>query len=477
MSIFRKNKKGVTLIELVVVIALLGIALSIVPMALNILNRSHATSVNEYEIQSSLRLTASKVSEIVRYSQAVFALPHEFIEDTTKLDPDWQFIALSPDSKSVVIYKYNTTTMTHEPSILVPAKDNIKYELLFTKKPGSINDKLLHFTIQAFVLSKDAGGNIVRTNSKVVYKTELAAINALQVVDKGTPLSPGVAIGFRKDDDTYGEGRNHVVKVALILDTSGSMAWIPGRDNVRPKEGLGQLSRLTHLKRAIIGNGLDGTSGIIAQFAVYPNFEVSIVPFANSAKYINNGVTGRPFFNAKLEKSDIVNEINSLSAEGGTNTGDGIRLSFYNMKDFVITGYKPNVEEHDFTIILVDGDSNFYSTITKNRTLYYHRWDDTSYNVENEESWNAGGDGFTYVTRLGDTILNEFNYTGEYYLIGYVTNPNSAGVVNIKNALNIPDNQVFLYSDSNFDLSEVFTNIATDIMAKTWLVTGPQIQE
>lgn len=239
MKIFKKNKKGITLIELVVAMALLGIVLSIVPMALNVLNRSHATSVNEYEIQSTLRLTSSKVSDIVRYSQAVFTLPQEFIEDKTKLDPDWQFIALTPDSKSVVVYKYNTTTMEHDANVLVPPKDNIEYELLFKKISGEpelvngvpviINDNVLHFTIKAFVLSKDADGNMVRSsNSKVVYESKLAATNALQVINKGTPLSPGVAIGFRKDDDTYGEGRSHVIKISLILDTSGSMAWIPG---------------------------------------------------------------------------------------------------------------------------------------------------------------------------------------------------------------------------------------------------------
>lgn len=142
------------------------------------------------------------------------------------------------------------------------------------------------------------------------------------------------------------------------------------------------------------------------------------------------------------------------------------------MKAFDITGYKPNVEQHDFTIILVDGDSNYYSTVYKNGTLYYHRWDDTSYDINNNQSY-----AYTYVTRLGETIFDEFNYEGEYYLIGYVTNPNSSGVKNIKEALRIPDDQVFLYSDENFDLSEVFSNIATDIMAKTWLVTGPKIQE
>ena len=184
--------------------------------------------------------------------------------------------------------------MKHEPRVLVPPKDNIEYELLFTKSTAITSDNIINFNIKAYVLSKDDDGNMVKTSSKVVYETELTATNALQVIDKGTPLSPGVAIGFRKDDDTYGEGRSHVIKIALILDTSGSMAWIPGQDNKYPTGA--QLSRLSHLKRAIIGNGLDGTSGIVAQFATYPNFEISIIPFDNRATYINNAATGRPFF-------------------------------------------------------------------------------------------------------------------------------------------------------------------------------------
>ena len=478
-----KYKKGFTLVELIITLSLLTLVITISSNAILLLYRSHAMTVDEYTLQSSIRNTSSKVTDIIRYSQAVFAVPHEFVSDTSKLDPEWEYIALSSDKRSVVRYKYDTTTMTHIPETLVESQPNIEYEIVFNKQSARseiingntviLNDNVLYFTIEAYVLGTDSDGNVIRTNQKVVYETELAATNALQVVDKGTVLSPAVALAYRKDDKTYGEGRSHVVKIALILDVSGSMAWIPGYDYTTPTGT--QRSRLTHMKRAIIGNGLDGNSGIIAQFAAYPNFEITLVPFSNRASYIINPVRSIPFYNAQLEKSALVTRVNQLVANGSTNTGDGIRLAYYNMKEFDKTGYSPNVEQHDFTIILVDGDSNQYSYLGSGYNVQYYLSDGDEYNVWPDDS-RYPETGFEYVTKLGEKILTTDSYTGEYYLIGYVVDKDSLGVKNIIEAFNIPNDQVFLYNNTNFDLSEVFSNIATDIMAKTWLVTGPQIQ-
>jgi len=478
-GVMKKNRqRAFTLIELAVGIALITIVITISANSIQLMSQAHELTFNEYELQSAIKQTSSQLSDTIRYSQAVFAVPISYVEDTAKLDPEWDYITLSPDSRSVIKYSYDTATSRHITEVLVEPQDNVEYEIVFEKQSATqqvvngstviLNDNVLFFSVIAYLTEINEDGDLIRTDQKITFQSEVKAVNALQVVDKGTLLSPAVALAYRQDDKTYGEGRSHVIKVSLILDTSGSMAWIPGVDNDYP--GTGESSRLTFLKKALIGNGLDGNSGIIAQFAALPNFEISIVPFANRASYILNSSNNLPFFNASLEKSEIVTKVNALTANGSTNTGDGIRLSLYNMLSFDTTGYNENVEEHDFTIILVDGDSNYYSWVNRSGTIYYHRWNDTTYNVDS-------GNGFTYVTRLGDTIRNEFAYTGDYYLIGYVTNPSSAGVANIKSALNIPDDQVFLYSDSNFNLSEVFANIATDIMAKSWLVTGPQIKD
>lgn len=474
------RRKGLTLVEILLALALISIIILTSSSSVALLFKSNKVTVDQYAFQSSMRFLSTKMSETVRYSQAVFAVPQEYIEDVSKLDPEWQYIALTPDKKSVVNYRYRSASNSHESDVIVGPQDNIEYEIIFKKQSDIeqtyngnreiLNDDVLYFSVVAYRIGTDNLGNETRVSQGIVYESELKALNALQVVDRGTVSSPAVALAYRKDDDTYGEGRSHVVKISLILDRSGSMAWRPGSNNY---PGSGQSSRLTFLKRALIGEGLTGESGIIAKFASVPNIEVTIVPFADRAQYIINEERNIPFFNAQLEKNKIVSRINDIFANGGTNTGDGIRLSFYNMLNFDTTGYHNHVEEHDFTIILVDGDSNIFSTLTKDGVYSYHRWDNTVYDIEGDRS---GATGFIYVDRLGETIRNEFNYKGEYYLIGYVTNPNSAGVRNIKDALNIPDSQVYLYNDSDFDLSAVFDNIATEIMAKTWLVTGPQIR-
>lgn len=493
---FIKNKKGFTLIELVLVVSILSIFILVSSNAILLMFKSHSQTYGEYDLQSSARIISKQVGETIKYSQAVFAVPIEYVEDVNKMDPEWEFIALSPDKRSVLNYKYNTSLGQHEATVLLAPQDNIEYEIIFEKRSASEevvggetvfhNESVLYYSILAHSLIKNDEGNWVRGSQKIVMESEVKALNALQVVDKGTALSPAVALAYRKDDQTYGEGRSHVVKVALILDRSGSMDWIPGVDN-----DTSGTSRMTYLKKALIGGGLNGQSGMIAQFAVYPNFEISIVPFSNRAQSFINSTTGQPFFNAQLNKADIVSIINNLSASGSTNTGDGIRRAFYNLKNFSVSGYNSNVEEHDFTIILVDGDSNAFSYsdytedgyniwpwgwIVTDRNYNYILDSDIYYN-DTSSTWRTDESGFGYVSRIGQKIITEENYDGTYYLIGYVNDENSAGVENIRQALNIPEDRKFMYSDPNFDLNEVFANIATDIMAKTWLVTGPQIND
>lgn len=480
-SVFKKRLPAITLAELIIVLAIGGILVAISSNAIFMLFRTHSMAVDEYDLHSASRMASDKVSETIRYSQAVFALPFDYVKNVNAMDPEWDYVAVTSDGKELVEYTYDTTTRKHVPKVLIASQPNVEYEITFDKKSAQtvvkdgktsiLDDNILYYSVTAYLLSTDAAGNPVRTNKKVVFESEVKALNAIQVVDKGTQTAPSVALAYRKDDKTYGEGRSHVVKIGLVLDTSGSMSWIPGSD--RSPSGS-QKSRMTLLKEALIGSGLDGNSGIVAQFAPYKNFEISLVPFAPRAEYIKHPSTNKPFFNAFLHKNDLVTKIKALVPGGGTNTGDAIRLSYYNMKEFDPSGYNSNLEQHDFTIILVDGDTNMYSHLIRSGTNYYHRWNDTTYNVSND---SGGSNGFTYVTRLGATFLNDFAYKGDYYLIGYVTNPNSAGVRNIKEAFQIPDNQVFMYNASNFNLSEVFSNIATEIMAKTWLVTGPKLME
>ena len=486
-----KNNKGFTLVELILVISILSVIVLISSNGILLMFESHSQTYNEYDLQSSARIISDKVAETIKYSQAVFAVPVEYVEDIDKMDPEWEFIALASDKKSVIQYRFDSSSMKHEETVLLSAQDNIEYEILFEKKSASYetedgetvarNDSVLYYSIAAYNLTKDSEGDWVKGNQKIIMESEVKALNALQVVDKGTPLSPAVALAYRKDDQTYGEGRSHVVKVGLVLDRSGSMAWNPGDDY-----NSSGTSRMEFLKEALIGTGLDGKSGMIAQFAAYPNFEISIVPFSNRAYPFSNSVTGLPFFNAKLNKNDIVFNIDSLTPSGSTNTGDGIRNAYYNLINFSVPGYNTNVEEHDFTIILVDGDSTAfsYSSYTDetfwgfviDRNYDYVLDSRNSYN-DTSSTWRTDESGFGYVTAMGDKIIDTDKYDGTYYLIGYVNDPNSAGVKNIKDALLIDDERVFLYSDPDFDLSEVFSNIADDIMAKTWLVMGPEIKD
>lgn len=478
-SVLKKRLPAITLAELIIVLAIGGILIAISSNAILMLFRTQSMAVDEYDLHSASRMASDKVSETIRYSQAVFALPFDYVKNVNAMDPEWDYVAVTSGGKELVEYTYDTTTRKHVPKVLIASQPNVEYEITFDKKSAKtvvkdgktsiLDDNVLHYSVTAYLLSTDAAGNSVRTNKKVVFESEVRALNALQVVDKGTQTAPAVALAYRKDDKTYGEGRSHVVKIGLILDTSGSMAWVPGVDEAYPDPDENEKSRMRLLQEALLGPGLDGNSGILAQFAQHKNFEITLVPFDERAYYIKNSLTQKPFFNSYLHKKQLVTQIKNFYPGGGTNTGDAIRRAYHNMKEFDPSGYNSNLEQHDFTIILVDGDSNMY-TRRQRRPLVFHTGNEEGLRV-------SSGLGLEYVTHLGDVLRNTFSYKGDYYLIGYVSDPESEGVKNIKAALDIPTNQVFMYNASNFNLSEVFSNIATEIMAKTWLVTGPKLME
>jgi|GEM_PF-2029234 len=500
-----KSKKGFTLIELLLAISILSIILIMTSSAVVMMFEAHNDSYADYDLQSAARIFSTQLSETIKYSQALFALPVEYVSDVRKMDPGWDYITLSDDKRSVLHFQYDDGLGTHVESVMIKPQDNITYEILFEKKSAQhevdggtdivVNDSILYFTIVAHNMVKNDEGEWVKSSQKIVMESEVDALNALQVVVKGTESDPAIALAYRKDDKTYGEGRSHVVKIALVLDKSGSMddeenvggiyhegRWVReyGRWRWIPPywEGGVTDTRMNFLKKALIGDGIIGTSGMIADFAVYPNFEISIIPFDARAN-------STPFYNAKTDKADLVNYIDNLIPGGATNTGDGIRLAYYGITSFSDPAYSENVEEHDFTIILVDGASNTFSYTSYSDTYDYRGYLDRNYVYQLAASggyntdgggWYTNESGFDYVTTMGRKIIQQDNYDGEYYLIGYMDR-GSSGLTNIINALSIPESQIYSYSDDDFDLSLIFTEIATDIMAKTWLVTGPQIIE
>jgi hypothetical protein len=80
-----------------------------------------------------------------------------------------------------------------------------------------------------------------------------------------------------------------------------------------------------------------------------------------------------------------------------------------------------------------------------------------------------------YVTAIGNLIKNfESGNAVKSYLIGYA-NKLGDHVNSIGTSVGTESDHIYRYDDPGFNLDEVFKNIANDIMADFWLVSGPQI--
>ena len=470
--------KAFTLIELIIVIALLSSVIFLSTSMIRLSTVAHEKTVDEYEINTTIRLASQKANELIRYSKAVFAVTNDYISDVNHMDPGWNYYAVSADKRRIVEYVYDLIAGTHVERVLVDESPNVEYEIIFTKDSSTGNDNMLKFQIVGYVTTLDGSGNSVRTGQKILFESEVEAQNSLQVVDKGTPLSPSVALAYRNDSSAQGTGRTQVATITLVLDVSGSM------DN-----SLNGVSRLNRVKNALLGYTKgDGTvvEGIVNTFARENNIELCIVPFSETANYpapnsFSN--TEHPFYNAEEDLSTITTFVQNLRTYGNTNTGDGLRRAYYRLIDFnpFNEGYNQETEKYEYMIVLVDGETNQSSW-----TGYgYYWWIFPSFSASTQYTGRGGitpSISYDSVTRTYPYNSNNGGYISSIgslirtenvgaYVIGFADDVTTE-ITNIGTAINAE--HVYGYND-DFDLDEVFDNIAQDIMAELWLVTGPQI--
>ena len=403
MKKINRNSNGFTLIEVLLVLGLLSI---IILVTTNILifgvNTNKLTS-KEYSLQSDLRRATEKTNELIRYSKAAFAVPQPFIASESSMDPGWSYLMASPDSKRIVTMEYDESLGKHVEKVVVNESEGVLYALSFEKVQSANSDTVLKYKI--FSYNTDSSGN--KLNEKIVYETTVETINAIQVLDKGTEFSPSIALAFRSDGQTSGKGKNQIAYITIVIDISNSMNETPNGGGSTTKETVD--SRISRVRKALIGDGTNNGNGIIQKFSKEENVFISLVPFANSANYpsphVNSNPTGQhPFYEAydntdlnalittiKETKADGYNTSKYGSGQGGTNTGDGLRRAYYLHDTFRArmsaagTPINEKDQVHHYMILLVDGVTTF-------ETGYYEYVDDGYYaysgNTERFDSVN-----------------------------------------------------------------------------------------
>ena len=482
------RRRGFTLVELLIGMALISIIISISMSLILFSNRSHAMVAKEYEIQSSIRMAVEETNRIVRYSSALFAVPKDYfhVSDVTKLDEGWHYFGVSEDKKSIIKYTYvvEEGIGTHKAQTVVSPNENIEYELVFERTSAANDENLIQMKVVAHVLS---GGT--RTNKKIEIITEIEALNALQIIDKGTMLSPAIALAFRGEERPI--GKEIVAAISMVLDVSGSM----DRKLDGTTTNILAERRITKVKNALRGHTYNGVKieGMINEFAKEDNIELAIVPFSYTGNYDDPASTSvknggkHPFYSVSKDedqKNDLIDRVNDLSPYGGTNTGDGMRQAYYRTFKFkeenaLSKGYSAAAEIRKYMIILVDGETTIASVIG-DRTYLTADGPVTSLNRSYSDSTNF--DHFGIIGNGNSPADNTGNYVKQ---IGAMIKGSGIKVYVIAYAPGITDGidliaeetgavKVYNYSE-HMNLDAIFSEIKVNIMEDIWHIAGPQI--
>lgn len=535
-----RSNQGFTLVELILTIAITSVVIMISANLLNLATKSHKLTAKEYDIQSAIRRVTEETTKIVRYSKAVFAVPQTFIVNTNTMDPGWDYFMVSSDGKRIVAMEYNGTE--HEERVLVSEHDNIEYEVVFEKDTDAKSDSVMKYEIYAHI-TDDAGN---KTTEKIVFKSTVESVNAVQVVDKGSKASPAIALAYRNDGQTSGKGKNQIAYVTVVVDVSGSMNQTPAGAGNSSTESTN--ARIRYVREALTGTAGNPEAGIIQRFSKEENVFISLVPFSTTGNYPNPTANKSPSDRHPIydvydenDKIDLVEVIKKTKAVGGTNTGDGLRQAYHLHNDFrTRMGVKVEDQVHHYMILLVDGETT-YETKTEdwvdngkykdtsshwswnnryewdtdwvklnsdyylgskdydfikitdepnefiNRVFHNAGWGSNysdyygKKNSDISDALSLSGNGSAvitnsqYVTDLGSLIKNFESGNGvKSYLIGYASDLGDH-VNSIGTSVGTESDHIYRYDDPGFSLDEVFKNIANDIMADFWLVSGPQI--
>ncbi len=489
-----KDQKGLTVIELLLVLAMLSI---VIAGSLNLLlfgNRAHRLVESEAQIQSSARLISEHINQVTRFATAAHTVPRSSFQDFDYRDPDWSYIGINKDGDVVI----DLPGSPREVTIIAEKQDDISYEIEFLRvydEGGSLTDKIAGFSIKGF-----RNGVLVNT---IFSQTEV--LNALQVEHKGSTGNPAIALAFSNIEP----GSPEFVQVtpdahiAMVIDISGSMARNMSGNN-------SGKSRITILKETLLPM-IDKLSNM--GFDIY----VSLVPFGTNAnnplpfKNVNKNNSVNAGYPDSGELKDLINIVNALTPRTGgggwTNTGDGIRRAYWQLynesQDYL--SENPGSNHGDFTqhmMILVDGGTNTDSYYrcpvyyNSHGTWYYyfkHRnvdeyCPDVGALVRSYTNSTNPAEADLYVDKVGQDYVKQHTYDGEQiikcFVIGFsALSGDHVSLHRIGNATNAKEfdhngtMKRFIIATDASELDFVFGNFVEEVSTSLWSIYGPKLND
>ncbi|MEW8995109.1 VWA domain-containing protein [Clostridium sp.] len=203
-----------------------------------------------------------------------------------------------------------------------------------------------------------------------------------------------------------------------------------------------RTTKISELKKAA-NNFVDKMSGV-------PNLKIGIVTYSYNATI--KKVDRETLIDANKVK-DLKNIINNLNANGGTNTGEGLRKA-----EYILENGDP--EANKTVVLMSDGLPNGYS-VTADYRDYYTAIDDANPNVYGD---TVKLNSTSYSTTIGSIIKGTANNAFSIgYDLGDENSTSNKTLKSIHESMGGVDNNFFASNDGAID--NVFQQIATEILS------------
>lgn len=481
-----KTKKGFTLLEVILTLAILVIAISIPANFLIFGNKVQKLTMSEADIQASTRLISQDINNITRFATKTHTIPRSSFQHSENgvRDPITSYIGITKDGH-VVIDKPGVNI--GDPRIVeyvAKKQPGIEYEIIFDTVPYTKNGvtKELENILSFSIIGKKDGKEV----TKIVSNIEI--MNSLNIDHLGTPSDPAVALAFSMvapGSQTWIEVSPDAY-IAMVFDVSGSMDWDMNGNNINEKrikilkdKSLKMIDRLANM-----------------DFNIY----ISLVPFSNNA----NNPTDFYNVNNDADLATIKTKINALNADGATNTGDGIRRAYYQLKKktdpLIIPNKKRNFSQH--MMILVDGATNRETNKITGRGWFLGYFvsseveaiedgnTDNSVVVGNRRVVNVSENNNDYITYLGNQFIKNKTYSFEgetspiynSFVIGFSNNStdhNSLQAIGVavsgKQFEHATGSKPYIIATNADDLDFAFEQFESEVENNLWMIMRPKL--
>lgn len=225
-------------------------------------------------------------------------------------------------------------------------------------------------------------------------------------------------------------------EIMLVVDTSRSMEWAVDKDDVK-----GNPSRLDLTKTAL--------NNFIEKFKNYKDVKIGLVTYSSKGEIYSNNEN---YFFSPSDMDSLKNKIGTLTANGGTNLGDGIRRATWALSS--------NKDAKKYIVLMTDGEPTFFSYKYNDdygKYVYYTELDNKDV-VTN--SYNDEERGLVYSKLMASALRENKDLDIKTFAIGF-----SKGA-NVDKLKEIADSAGGTYLDATANDEEAINNVYMGIADK-----------